>query len=366
MPALLHARRSVAAAAAFGAALTTGALGNPTDPATANWQGPCYNCYNYATNIRVDAVNNYFCQPGQGSGMRYQLTQCDSDPGPPMRKGVKDAAIADGLMFLGNPAAGQPVPAAPAGKCIVALAIRPANPGMWSADYHWYRLNDVTDNTVNPPVVRKIWSDKPGETPAKIFGANGMTAPHDAAAARGRYTVFCGYFAVDPAMPPTLRGTRPRWALPAGMILARLENAGTEDPRSQYATTLALGSLTPTGGPLSGSAIPPEPDLALVPTAGCSAIIGSAESLSFVGMSGSGPKYLRAFTVGSSSYIAAYPSAEDPVLVSYYLDDRGMGSYICSLVAPSPVPTVTTWGLLALGTGVLAAGVLVLRRVAAQ
>jgi hypothetical protein len=289
------------------------ASANPPTPDLNNWRGPCFNCYNYACNTRGAALNAYFAQPGVAGGAPFGALNC---------AGVQAAAVADGLMFLGNPAPGQPLPNA-MGKCIVGLAVDPGGPGR-RPDYHWYRFNQNGQ-----------WSDKPGQTPAKIFG-NGAVPPHNAAAQRGRYTQFCGYFGVDSTMPPNIQGRVGAWRRAGiGGRAYSLTMSGPDDgPQTDLSTVVAFQSHTPLGTSLL---VPPaEPDMAFNDSVGCSLVLDDSAHISgFTGMTD--PRYFRAFNSGGIDYVAAYASLE-PVSTSdiqYYLDDRGFGMYLCSVV-PAP------------------------------
>lgn len=309
------------------------ARANPPTADLFNWQGPCFNCYNYALNFRGAMGDRFFAQPGGG----VQIPVNCND--------VKMRAIADGLRFLGNPAAGQPVPAANAGECVVALAVDP-RPGFVVApngaryprsDYHWYRLNG--DGT---------WSDKPGQDAAKRF-LNGITNPHDVGGGvggRGRYTDFCGYFAYTPGQP-AIQAAGPSW-LRQGFSARSffLSYTGLANPAFDLLDRFAqLLAFVPTGGPLGFA--PTIPDLAYTDDVGCSLVLDADASLpGFVGLS-STPRYLRFFNDGGVDYIAAYTSLE-PVSASaatYYIDDRGMGDFVCAIPSPGAAGLLAAAGL---------------------
>jgi hypothetical protein len=120
------------------------------------------NCYNYACNIATDS----YAQPGYASG---------SWPNPMDCAPVSAGALSDGLVTRAD-ASDSP------GKCAhtVALVIAPGS------DYHWYRLDD-----------NGMWSHKPGGTAARNVDAAGNAISDPRTAARGPYTVFCGFFTVD-------------------------------------------------------------------------------------------------------------------------------------------------------------------------
>lgn len=294
------------------------AFANPPTPDTFNWQGPCFNCYNYALNNR----SAFFAQPGGG----VQLpVDCDD---------VKMKAVADGLRFLGNPAAGQPVPAANAGECIVALGV---DPRVGKSDFHWWRING--DGS---------WSDKPGQTPAKGFG---NMAPHDNAAGRGRYTDFCGYFAYTPTTPPALTGGDNWLRLGFSARAYFLSYSGLANPVFDALDSLPdLISRIPTGAPLGVA--PQIPDLKFNDSVGCALLPDQDTVLpGFVGISSlQGPRYIHAFNSGGVDYLAAYTELEptSPSQILYYIDDRGFGEALCLIPSPGVGATLTLAGLFAM------------------
>jgi hypothetical protein len=119
------------------------------------------NCYNYACNKATDT----FAQPGYAHGSWPNPMQC-----PPVTAG----ALADGLVSRAD---GSDSP----GNCAhtVALVMAPGR------DYHWYRLDK-----------NGMWSHKPGGTAARNVDANNNPITDPQTAARGPYTVFCGFFTV--------------------------------------------------------------------------------------------------------------------------------------------------------------------------
>jgi hypothetical protein len=120
------------------------------------------NCYNYACNKATDS----FAQPGYASG---------SWPNPMACPNVTTGALSDGLVTRANGSDS-------AGNCAhtVALVIAPGY------DYHWYRLDD-----------NGMWSHKPGGTAARNVDSAGNPITDPQTAARGPYTVFCGFFTVN-------------------------------------------------------------------------------------------------------------------------------------------------------------------------
>ena len=291
-------------------------------PATAdlnNWMSPCYNCYNYATGLKTA----FFAQPG--GGVNIPVTCND----------VTMKAVADGLTAVPW-APGQAVPNVPAGKCLVALAVDPT-PGVWNlpdgrqipkSDYHWYRLN--ADGT---------WSDKPGGTKAKVTQNNGMNITDPSTANRGRYTMFCGYFTVMPAMPPNLQGLG-AWTPPgAGATVGWMINSGAPNPEDTLASASILNSFMPSGPALSFTPDLGDPSQG---PAGNYVVLGSSASLSVPGV------YFRA----SDGYVAAYSALDGPSMqITYYADNNGLGAYLNSVV-----PTPGSGGLL------LSAGIFAVRR----
>jgi hypothetical protein len=163
-----------------------------------NWQAQeLNNCYNYACNKRTDT----YAQIGLHSGydVNYDLDDYDYDQGRLITGGTlderlaycRDAAIADGLEFIGDDwTSGQ---APPPGKGIVALVFADdINQG--ADDWHWYRLNK--DN--------KTWSHKMASAAPinsdnyqDVFGdppTHTIYDPRDCD--RGAYGYFIGFFRV--------------------------------------------------------------------------------------------------------------------------------------------------------------------------
>jgi len=130
------------------------------------------NCYNYSTNRRTDT----FAQPGQASGHPMSWP-------PSSTSVVSNAAVSDGLEYLGNPAT-MPVP--PEGKTLIAsiVGLHVGNP-----DYHWYRKDRNT----------QYWTHKPGSGAATNKDQNGatITDPRTAAWNRAMYDTFVGFFLAD-------------------------------------------------------------------------------------------------------------------------------------------------------------------------
>lgn len=120
------------------------------------------NCYNYACNRATDS----YAQPGYASGNWATVMEC---------RPVTAGAVSDGLVT-------RPDGVQAAGNCAHTVALVMA-PGY---DYHWYRLDD-----------NGMWSHKVGPSPAQNTDANNNPISNPETAARGPYTVFCGYFTVD-------------------------------------------------------------------------------------------------------------------------------------------------------------------------
>jgi len=121
------------------------------------------NCYNYA----CDKATDSFAQPGFASGNWPTAIDCP---------GVSGGAVSDGLSPRPNG-----TQAAERCRHTVALVMAPAG-----YDYHWYRLDD-----------NGMWSHKPGGTQARNTDNAGNLITDPQTAARGPYTIFCGFFTVD-------------------------------------------------------------------------------------------------------------------------------------------------------------------------
>lgn len=144
---------------------STGAYGAPryepnwwNDSAAGGSKESTNNCYNYATNYLTDT----FARPGVGSGQTY--------PFPTSSKGVRDAAIRDGLLekWATQKSGGQ--------HTLVALFVSPG------IDFHWYRLDS-----------NGYWSHKPGVRPVTNLDNDGKLITDPRTAARGVYTEFGGF-----------------------------------------------------------------------------------------------------------------------------------------------------------------------------
>jgi hypothetical protein len=137
----------------------------------ASFQGS-NNCYNYGTNKRTDT----FAQPGEASGHPMSWP-------PSSTSVVSDAAVFDGLQFLGNPAT-MPVP--PEGKTLIAAIV---GLNVTFPDYHWYRKDRDT----------QYWTHKPGGSRATDLDQAGVTItdPRTAAWNQVMYDTFVGFFLAD-------------------------------------------------------------------------------------------------------------------------------------------------------------------------
>jgi hypothetical protein len=196
------------------------AYAEPMDADLNNWQSPCYNCYNYATNLKTA----FFAQPGG----QVDTFTCDA---------VTKLAKFDGLMPVTTWKPGDPPPMCPADSCLVALAI---DPGPKDPDFHWYRLNQ--DGT---------WSEKPGQTPARIFQNNGMNVTDPSTADRGDYTLFCGYFCVPKDPMPTLKGGIPWQQGGDGADWIDLADCGRPNPQGPVNNLSPILAALPTGPPIA-------------------------------------------------------------------------------------------------------------------
>jgi hypothetical protein len=127
------------------------------------WNDPAHilknNCYNYASNRRTDT----FAQPGRATGHQATVMACAN---------VTAGAISDGLHHRFNcfPATENP-------RWLMALVVAPG------FDYHWYRKQK-----------EGFWGHKPGGTAARNVDNNNHVVLDPETAARGPYTLFCGYF----------------------------------------------------------------------------------------------------------------------------------------------------------------------------
>jgi hypothetical protein len=136
----------------------------------------CNNCYNYACNIRTDT----FAQPGYASGAQYTNLDC-GDVGP--------AAVRDGLVATTS----SETCGCTDCSHLVCLVMAPGD------DFHWYRRGPDG-----------YWTHKPGGTPATNVDDNGNLITDPRTAARGPYTVVCGFYCV-PKSSVHIDGSRPAW-----------------------------------------------------------------------------------------------------------------------------------------------------------
>jgi hypothetical protein len=124
------------------------------------------NCYNYACNL----MTNTFAQPGRASGFT---------PGSVSVADYNQAVARDGLEVLADPNLPQRTPV---DGHFMALVIWPG------ADFHFYRLDDVT----------ALWSHKPGSTQARDTDQANAQIADPRACARGPYTDFASFLYIVP------------------------------------------------------------------------------------------------------------------------------------------------------------------------
>lgn len=314
------------------------AVALPPNPDLDNWKGPENNCYNYAINKK----DNDFKQPGglpwPGAGGAANLTNaqwCDK---------VRGRAIGDGLVAVAwNP--GQPIPTPPAGYNLVALGSKPGTKGRnrrTDGDYHWWRLNG--DGT---------WSHKRGQTAAKTTytDANNMqqqiTDPRNAAQLDGY--VLCGFMGV-PKNPPPANHTDPGIRPPSQRVrLWQLDLSGWDAPLidlgpiEQDRIRLHLPTISPSNQV-------PDP-LWVEPHVGTPRGYSLLPGQGVLGF----PPYLRVY----QGVVAVYFDL-DGQDIRYYRDNNGLQPAIETLL--QTVPTVSEWGLIAIATGIMFGGLVLLRR----
>lgn len=144
-----------------------------SNPAYVCCQGQS-NCYSYVCNKHTYPVP---AQPGFSKGT---ITT-----GPPTCQDITARAIVDGLVAI----PGGVHAATPVGSCVYlgALCVTPSTAIV--RDYHWYRLDD-----------NGCWSHKIGGNPVSNKDNSGNLIPDPQTANRGPYTVFCGFFEMDPCV----------------------------------------------------------------------------------------------------------------------------------------------------------------------
>ncbi|WP_340609161.1 hypothetical protein [Xenorhabdus bharatensis] len=141
------------------------------------------NCYSYACNYAIGAINKKRPRPGRYAGKTLKCNQSS----------VIEAALADGLVELDkydykHEAAHKP-------NYIVALLTTPDSPsgkceGFW--DYHWYRL--IVGSSKRHP---RIWGHKIGRQTARKRDQSGKIIRDICLADHFRYNQFGGYFVVN-------------------------------------------------------------------------------------------------------------------------------------------------------------------------
>lgn len=277
----MHAKLLLAGAAFLTGTSLSAPVPNPATADLANWKVRCFNCYNYATNIKAQGgANKWFAQPGGGVAANVNCAN------------VVAQATADGLVQVPW-AAGMPEPVCPAGQCLVALAVDPG------VDYHWYRKN--ADGT---------WSHKPGQTRARLLGGSPTNA-----ALRGAYVNFCGFFCYTPNAP-NLTASQP-WAVPGANPRGfRIEKCGFEDPSFLLTDLPGLAAHLPTG-PTIPDPVWPDLSQAVPRFGGYSFVNTTVASL---------PVYARAF-----QGVVAVFSDLDGTIIDYYPDNNGLESYLQGL-----------------------------------
>jgi len=298
---------SCTAAVAAALVLAPAASANPATADLFNWQGPCFGCYNYATNKKTV----FYAQPNGGVQMPITCASMTQD------------AMRDGLVPIAAPAGGG-VPDCPAGQCLVALSVDPTARGN---DFHWYRLNG--DNT---------WSDKSGSSAAQIFAqplANGM--PVDMATAnRGRFATFCGYFCV-PANPRVLAGADNWLRLGLGFRAFFLSYSGLANPVFDALDSLGALLRLPTGAAIAD---PQWPSLAFAPDGNLGFSLLPDQNAGFTGA------YYQVY----NGVVAVHATLDGPESILYYADNNGLEAYLGGLI---PAPG-TSAAMLTIGVAVMA------------
>lgn len=146
------------------------------------------NCYAYAINNQVVPGSNWLWarqQPGAYSNSFFDNVFTE--------KAIRLAAISDFAEYESVSGTSMTFAAidryatCPAGTYKVALVIDNSSTDGNGPDYHWYRQD-----------ADGFWSHKPGITKLSDKDASGNFIIDPQLAARGRYTIFAGYYAVTP------------------------------------------------------------------------------------------------------------------------------------------------------------------------
>ncbi|HVZ93486.1 MAG TPA: dockerin type I domain-containing protein [Phycisphaerales bacterium] len=217
----------------------------PPAPELGDWNGngppneqDRNNCYNYGTNKKQPAGEPAKGQPGRATGGEADAMACQD---------VKNAAMRDGLIFIGNPPAGQPEPECPPGTCKVFLVVQPGK------DYHWYRKNG--DGTwSHKPGLRKATTKDSAQPPQEITDprtADRRRTLEDGTpigvAGQAGYTDACGYMCVTAGT--MVRGSEgsneddERGIGPNEVVALVLYYSGIEDPGWVYSSSLDVADL---------------------------------------------------------------------------------------------------------------------------
>jgi len=282
----MHRRTLSALALAAGLAAALPSLGEPPTADLDHWKSPCYNCYNYAN----DKQTVFLAQPGGPGAIPADGCTCDN---------VTKAATGDGLVqVVWSP--GDPEPVCPPNSCLVALAVQPGG-----GDFSWYRKNQ--DGT---------WSYKHTGLPATDRGEDG-SKPFDPRndAARGSYSVFCGYFCVPMDPMPNLQGPA-SWISPAGTVMVvSLSTSGVVPPSMTLVSKVDIAQLR---SHLPSGVATADPQWIFDPRRPALAVAPGDDSLGF-------PPY----PVVLDGVVAYYSELAFPK-IAYYVDDRGLEAYLRS------------------------------------
>lgn len=151
------------------------------------WNDPTYisanKCYSYAINYLRDPDDQGYraANPGVDSGYKDENGNCLNYDGVPPADQIVDAVISDFVFYGKRFEFIDQYEVCPNGMYKVALVIAPGS------DYHWYRQD-----------ADGLWSHKPGGDMVTRLDNSGELIIDPKTCDRGGYTVFVGYFAVEP------------------------------------------------------------------------------------------------------------------------------------------------------------------------